>query len=126
MACTTAAAAAAGGTPGGNDAAQGGSGGGGNGGGRKRKEGGEGDDKVPKAPICRCGGGDGYPHKENCKWMKVGSAKMEAALAASFADLRQLRENNAVLLRLLAEAEAEAKAMPDSPEAKRRRPNSRK
>jgi hypothetical protein len=56
--------------------------------------------------------------------MKVGSAKMEAALAASFADLRQLRENNAVLLRLLAEAEAEL-AMPDSPEAKRRRPNSR-
>jgi hypothetical protein len=53
---------------------------------------------------------------------------MEAALAASFADLRQLRENNAVLRRLLAEAEAqlEVEAMHDSPEAKRRRPSSRK
>jgi hypothetical protein len=60
--------------------------------------------------------------------MKVGSARMEAALAASFADLRQLRENNAVLRRLLAEAEAqlEVEAMHDSPEAKRRRPSSRK
>jgi hypothetical protein len=124
MACTT----AAGGAPGGNGSAPGASGGGGDGGGGGGGGGGWGGDKVPKAPICRCGGGDGYPHKENCKWMKVGSARMEAALAASFADLRQLRENNAVLRRLLAEAEAqlEVETMHDSPEAKRRRPSSRK